>query len=163
MPAYTDPVMIQQDAAYHQALQQDMQRMRNEAEQARQSAARAENAVRQELEQRRLAEELERQRQSIRPPEPLHPIEKSTHHDHIFTVRMRMPPGIGGFTTHSYHRSEPLATLFQQARFDTRHVGPITLTILPRQRFREAADAGLRLDEAGFDKMTMVVVGLDEM
>ena len=119
----------QQEEEYQEALRIDRERDENArlaAEAAAKAAIASEEATK-ILQAAKIAEDAKRE--ALQPPSLKFPIEAGDAVD-VFTIRFRLPGGAA--LTHSFNKNEPLESVIQQLRFDTKHIGDFTLTIPPR-------------------------------
>jgi len=115
----------EQNREYEEALRIDIEnaeQARLAAEAAARAASEAEAAAR-ALQEARMHEE--RRKLSLQPPILRHPIQEDTPVKDIVTMNFRLPSGV---VNHSFHHLEPLSSVIQQLRFDTKHVGDFKLS-----------------------------------
>jgi hypothetical protein len=145
----------QQDAEYAEGLRIDRERAdaaQKAADAAQKAAAAAEEAAKM-LQMAKVAEDAKVE--ALQPPILKFPIETGDLGD-ILTLRFRLPRG--GTITHSFYKDEPLSSLIQQLRFDTKHLGDFILTIPPRTSIDCSPDTPLR--ECGIENRIMILVNI---
>jgi hypothetical protein len=117
-------IIEQQNREFEEALRID----RENAEQARlaaEAAARAAAAA--EAAARALREAQandEARRNALRPPNWLYPITADTPQADIVSINFRFPSGM---SSHRFNVNEPMSSLLQQLRVDTKHLGNFKL------------------------------------
>lgn len=151
----TEARMIRQDQQreYQEALRTDREReasLMRVAEEARLAGAAAEKAARMVQE----AREIERAKhEALKPPMLRYAVDVGPKED-IFTLRFRLYDG--SVVNHSFHRSEPIDSLFQQLRFDLRELGELRLTMQPRKLVN--CDSSTSIEDCGIlDRSTIIV------
>jgi hypothetical protein len=112
----------EQNMAFQEALAAD--RARQEQERAAMIAA-SEAAIRASEEATRAMEAaaaLINAKDSLEPPRLVYPIDK-TPIENLYAIAFRLPSG--GIVNHLFDPKEPFASVIAQARYDTKHLGPI--------------------------------------
>jgi hypothetical protein len=149
----TQLIRQQQTQEYEEALRIDRAReadIQRAAEEARLAGVAAERAAHMVQE----AREMEHAKQeALKPPLLRYAIEVGSKED-IFTLRFRLYDG--SVVTHSFNRREPIASLFQQLRFDLRDLGELKLTMQPRKLVN--CDLETSIEDCGIADRSMIIV-----
>jgi len=149
----------EQDREYEEALRKDIEREaatkrdRDAAVEAANKAAIAAEEATNALQLARTTEDA--RKDALQPPVLVFPIEDGDGRDNL-TLRFRLPQG--GNVNHSFNKKEPLRSIIQQLRFDTKHLGDFVLTISPRTAITCSADT--TIDTCGIQNRTLILVTL---
>lgn len=108
-------------AAYEESVRMDQEKaMKEAAEAAEKAAEAAERAA-------KLLKEV-KEKETLTAPNLLYPI--TDNMNEIYNLRFRLPDG--SVVNHMFNRNEPIKSVLQQLRFDTKHTGEFVLIVPPR-------------------------------
>lgn len=125
---YTDKLTEKQDLEYEESLMKDRERDAFHAKQAAQAAEKAAQEAAIALQKAKDEEAYRKDVDSLQPPELKYSIEDGPAEE-IYSLKFRFPNGRS--ITHSFNMNEPLETVIEQLRFDTKYVGNFLLKRMP--------------------------------
>ena len=148
-----DRVLVdEQDEAYEASLAIDKQK--DQKDQAvREAASRAALAAKLAAEALQVVQMTEKAKANLTPPVLMYSIQNTDQKD-LMTLGFRLPKG--GMVTHVFHKSEPLSSVLQQVRFDTKHIGLLELVVPPNNKITCPVDTPLA--QCGVSNRDLVLV-----